>query len=393
MYITFQIITVIMGKNIQSVALKDEEINLSFKTNGLIIRNEHLIKSDIGGEYEILVEEGKKIKKNQDVINIYNSNKLSSDEIDKKIIEIKQEISKLENGQNNRNENKIVELNEKIDLISKDIRVQIKDKNYDVEDKQEKLNTLIEEKENLLNTNSNQAKVKSKEDELEILVNQKNKNIYSQKSDIAGIVSYSTDNKESIYTYNSINNITHDDIENESDNYSNIEKKGSIKEDEVLMRIVDNSNFYIAISVNDVDVEKFEVEQSIKINNNGNLIDGKIDQIYQNEENFIVIIKISTQNMAFFDTRVKEFDIIYKTVEGFKIPKSSFKEVDNKNGIYRINQENNKPEFIEVKKVESEDEDFKYISSESELNVSSKLNSFDEVILRPNFININLKIE
>ena len=43
------------------------------------------------------------------------------------------------------------------------------------------------------------------------------------------------------------------------------------------------------------------------------------------DDNIVVIFKISNQNIEIYDTRVEEFDIIYKQIEGLKIPKESIK--------------------------------------------------------------------
>ena len=67
-----------------------------------------------------------------------------------------------------------------------------------------------------------------------------------------------------------------------------------------------------------------------------------LKKIYTNEGNNVIIFKISNQNVEIYDTRVEEFDIIYKQIDGLKIPKQSIDEINNQKGVYVLNQETKK---------------------------------------------------
>ena len=98
--------------------------------------------------------------------------------------------------------------------------------------------------------------------------------------------------------------------------------------------------------------------------------------------------------MDIYDTRVKEFDIIYKQIEGLKIPKSSIKVVDEKEGVYVINEENKVTNFIELKGINFEDENYKYINYyNNKVDGIETVDLYDKIILKPNIININMKIK
>lgn len=63
-----------------------------------------------------------------------------------------------------------------------------------------------------------------------------------------------------------------------------------------------------------------------------------MEEIYRNGDNNVVIFKISNQNVEIYDTRVKEFDIIYKQIDGLKVLNKSIEEVNNQKGVYVLNQ-------------------------------------------------------
>ena len=85
---------------------------------------------------------------------------------------------------------------------------------------------------------------------------------------------------------------------------------------------------------------------------------------------------------------MEEFDIIYRQMEALRIPKESIVKKDSKTGVYVINEENNKPEFIEIKGISFEDDTYVYVDFRSnEVNGVNTIKLHDRIILRPNFIN------
>ena len=113
--------------------------------------------------------------------------------------------------------------------------------------------------------------------------------------------------------------------------------------------------------------------------------------IYKKNGKNVAIIKIMEQNMSIYDTRIKEFDIIYKKIEGFKIPIESIVEENNILGVYVINEETKMPEFVSLGKNFYKDEKYVYVDynrSKDEKN----LNLYDRILLYPNFVNKNIKV-
>ncbi|MBO3446114.1 HlyD family efflux transporter periplasmic adaptor subunit, partial [Clostridium sp. CCUG 7971] len=173
-----------------------------------------------------------------------------------------------------------------------------------------------------------------------------------------------------------------------------------VKEGDTVARIVDNNNMYIAVCVDKKESKLFKINQDVciglkseKMNAKVEKMNAKVEKMYKDEENFVIIFKISEQNVGIYDTRVEEFDIIYKQIEGLKIPKESIKIVDDKQGVYVVNEQTQDIEFKELKGIEYENDDFIFIDYyKNDINNIKTVSLYDEIILKPNNINKNIKI-
>ena len=346
-YILFKISINIMGKNVDTLVLESEVMNLKITEKGLIIRDEYLIKSNQNGELNSIVKEGEKLRKGDTVATIYKSSNIV-EENKKKIDELNKEIKKLQ----------IEYENSKSNLSKELIKVNIK----------------------------------TKKDQKAIINNSNNKNINYLYMPTPGVVSNKYDGYENIYTLDSLKNLTYEDIENTENNYKDIKFKDSvIKESEVVARIIKSDYSYIAICTdNDTVLEK---NQKVEILFDNDNIEAIVENIYINGNYNLIIFKLSNQKIEIYDTRVKEFDIIYKKIDGLKIPKKSIEEVSNQKGVYVLNQQTRKVDFVELKTIQYENDEFVFIDYYKNKNEGIKtIDMYDEIILNPNIINKNIKL-
>ena len=132
----------------------------------------------------------------------------------------------------------------------------------------------------------------------------------------------------------------------------------------------------------------FNQGDNVKIENKKVLINGEIYTKYKKNDYFITVVKITQQNIGIYDTRQEEFDIIYRQMEAIRIPKESIVKNHNKKGVYVINEENDRPEFVELKGISFEDNDYIYVDFRSNKNSGvDTVKLHDRIILKPNFIN------
>ena len=298
-YILLQITINIIGKNIETLVIESETIELKVRAKGLVIRDEYLIKSNQSGNIKNMAKDGEKLKKGD----------------------------------------ALAAINAFYFYI--------------------------------------------------YLCNNKNINYLSMPT--SGVVSTKYDGYEDIYTLDKLENLTAKDIEDVEDNYKKLDIENTfIKESEVIARVIQSDYSYIAIlTENDI----FEDNQKVEIVFDSDNVQGNVEEIYRNGDNNVVIFKISNQNVEIYDTRVKEFDIIYKQIDGLKVPKQSIEEVNNQKGVYVLNQETRKVDFVELKTIQYEDDEVIFIDYYKNQKEGIKtIDRHDEIILKPNSINKNIKI-
>ncbi len=346
-YILLQISINIIGKNIDTLVIESETVELKVSAKGLIIRDEYLIKSNQSGIIKSMVNNGEKLKKGDALAAIYSNSKNLEE-----------------------NKSKIVQLNKEIDELETEYE-----------------NSKSDISKELIN-----VKIKNKKEQRVVLNDENNKNINYLNITTSGVVSTKYDGYEDIYTLDKLENLTSKDIEDAENNYKELDiENTSIKESEVVARIIQSDYSYIAICTKDDDI--FEDNQKVEIVFDSENIQGNVEKIYRNGNDNVVIFKISNQNVEIYDTRVKEFDIIYKQIDGLKVPKQSVKEKNDQKGVYVLNQETKKVDFIELKNIQYEDDEFIFIDYYKNQKEGIKtIDIYDEIILKPNSINKNIKI-
>lgn len=346
-YILLQISINIIGKNIDTLVIESETVELKVSAKGLIIRDEYLIRSNQSGIIKSMVNNGEKLKKGDALAAIYSNSKNLEE-----------------------NKSKIVQLNKEIDELETEYE-----------------NSKSDISKELIN-----VKIKNKKEQRVVLNDENNKNINYLNITTSGVVSTKYDGYEDIYTLDKLENLTSKDIEDAENNYKELDiENTSIKESEVVARIIQSDYSYIAICTKDDDI--FEENQKVEIVFDSENIQGNVEKIYRNGNDNVVIFKISNQNVEIYDTRVKEFDIIYKQIDGLKVPKQSVKEKNDQKGVYVLNQETKKVDFIELKNIQYEDDEFIFIDYYKNQKEGIKtIDIYDEIILKPNSINKNIKI-
>lgn len=346
-YILLQISINIIGKNIDTLVIESETVDLKVSAKGLIIRDEYLIRSNQNGIIKSMVNNREKLKKGDALAAIYSNSKNLEE-----------------------NKSKIVQLNKEID----ELETEYEDSKSDISKE-------------LIN-----VKIKNKKEQRMVLNDENKKNVNYLNMTTSGVVSTKYDGYEDIYTLDKLENLTSKEIEDAENNYKELDiENTSIKESEVVARIIQSDYSYIAICTKDDDI--FEENQKVEIVFNSENIQGNVEKIYRNGNDNVVIFKISNQNVEIYDTRVKEFDIIYKQIDGLKVPKQSVKEKNDQKGVYVLNQETGKVDFIELKNIQYEDDEFIFIDYYKNQKEGIKtIDIYDEIILKPNSINKNIKI-
>ena len=196
-YVLLQIVASLIAKSTNTFVIENEKLELKNTAKGLIIRDEYLIKSNQNGTITSTANDGEKLKKGDTIAVIYKNIK-NLYENKSAIKKLNEEIEALKIDKENSNSNFSSEL----------INIQINNK--------------IEQREKLHYEN--------------------NKGLNYLNIQTSGTISYKYDGYENIYTVDSIENLTIEDIENTENNYKNINTENEfINESDIIARVIESS--------------------------------------------------------------------------------------------------------------------------------------------------------
>ena len=375
-------VVILLGKTTtKTLTLKNEMVEESFNKKGLIIRDEYVINSNFDGKVEYYLKDGDRVKKKEDIACVY-SNEISDDDL-KSLKNIKNDISSIENGDTAFIKKDIGNINKEISLLSQKLQIELLNENIDVYGQIEKINKLIDDKNLLINSDLNDKSLKNKQVQEKEVTNLIDKNTEVFKSKNSGVVSYQFDGNEEKFNFDNINQIKIKDIEGTKNNYKDISKEKKLDKGEPIARIINNLKQFVAISCNEEEIKKIKIGQKIILSSDIEKINSKVYDIYKEGKQYIVILEISEQNVEIYDTRIKEFDIIYKSIEGLKVPKKAVVNSDGKKGVYVVS-ETGDAKFVELKGTLYESEEYIVIDHyKNDINGVNTIKIYDEIILNP----------
>lgn len=380
-YIIINGITVFIGKNIDTLVVSNEKIEEYITTKGLLIRDEYIINSTMTGNIEAYFKEGDKVKNLDKVAYVYNNN---IDEANFKELEsLEKEVIQIEEGQSSIIKADVDKVNKKIEKNKDNIQTKLIQGKLGISKEVVELEEHIKDKNKLLKSDLNSKPIINKKEEINKLSNKIEKNSDILQTNKSGIISYKFDGNESKYNIDNISELNIDDIEYTENEYIDILNEGVIKHGQPIARIINNIKQYLAIVVEENEIMNFKENNSVIIRDKNNQINAKVHNIYTKNDKNVVVFEISEQNIEINDTRVAEFDIIYKSIEGIKIPKSSIVKKDNVEGVYIVS-ETGSAKFIEIKGTSYENEEFIVIDYyKNEIEGVKTIDIYDEIILEP----------
>lgn len=365
----FRTIAVVQYGSIQNV----------YKAQGVIIRNECIIKSPITGVLELNVKEGEKVGLGFELAVVYDENNYISyknklDEIDKKITENEENIK---NSPFQEDLKKIEEqITEKEDALRN-----AKDKKYtetlkkEIESLKNKQNLILGEKSTYYNN-------------LQLLYKQKEEIVSQFKtyakiitSPMSGIVTFNIDGYEELLNPLKMESINEEFI-NKVEN-KDLKPLGSgqkVESDTPVLKVVDNFNWFVAFVINDVNKD-FKINEvvKIKLENSSEEIDGRVFSIKDiNSTKRIIIIKLDKYIKDFYSIRKANLEIIKDYYVGLKVPKTAVIQKDGQYGVY-LYKSGGKEVFKPVI-VKGMDDKFAIIENVDKLQ---GLKIYDEILKHP----------
>lgn len=261
--------------------------------NGMIIKNETVINSEIKGTTNFFVHEGQKINKNSYVCLVDAQGELI-DLLNQNVNQLTNNDSRLQEQIRtfvlNKNDTSFTYTYDALDKINKGI--------FDLS------NTIIYNDKSTLNNILN------------TYTNEHIDRVKLYQTPISGLVSYHIDGYESINR----DNFTYEDL------YQKTNKQDSLNEENTgLFKMVEDYKWYLAAEINGICQKYIEDKNSVNVIfvSKGLEINAKVDDIINEGDKTYVIFEFDRFLNQFIYDRFIDFKIVYNSDDGIKIPNSA----------------------------------------------------------------------
>ena len=327
-YIIFEVGNLLLQPT-DIVTVENGKISSEKSAEGYIIREETVLKGENykNGMSQIKAE-GEKISTNENAFRYYTKDE---ENLTNKIKELDSKIAEAQSQENNifSSDVKVIEqeIESKINQLNdaKDVQ-KIQEYKSEIEELIKKKTKIIGE---LSPSGSYFKKLIQKRSEYE---KQLNSGSEYMKAPNSGVVSYKVDGLEDKINTNSI-----DDLTIEYLNKLNLKTGQVIQTNTECGKIVNNYYCYIATILKKDDIKNIEEGKSIKIRlTNGDEISAGVEKIKEENDKEIVILKITKDVEELIEYRKINFDIIYWSYSGLKVPNSSIIEENGLKYVIRV---------------------------------------------------------
>lgn len=307
------------------------QLNIENEYDGIVFRNELIIKTNVEGNIRYNVADGDKVKKGLKIAEIYRSGETKgaveiADDNDQESVgaqiltvsedELQAEIDKLVAA--------LLEARKRQDYL------QVSDLKQDLDLKLDKLEMLTEMT-STSGTGFEQAYVGGGS-----LSEGQSISFYSPKS---GLVTFASDGLESVLTLDNIYKLDYDGLLEQ-----NIEVK-SLTTDYVtpgspVYKIVDNSVWMLVALIEKNEIGMYEEGKYVKVKIGGESVTGVVSKVFETGQRGALVLKMTEQVSDFHKERIVKTIIIRENYQGLKIPNTSIISRDGIQGVYVLGVDN-----------------------------------------------------
>ena len=311
------------------VTVENGKISSEISTEGYIIREETVLKGENykNGMSQIKAE-GEKISIGENAFRYYTKDE---ENLNNKIKELDNKIAEAQSQESNifSSDVKVIEteIENKINQMNnvKDVQK--------IQEYKSELDELVKKKTKIIGelspSGSYMKKLIQKRSEYE---KQLNSGSEYMKAANSGVVSYKVDGLEETLNVNSIDNITEEYL-----NKLNLKAGQIVPSSTECGKVVNNYYCYIATVLKKEDTEQLEEGKNIKVRlTNADEITAKVFKIKEENNKNIVILKITKDVEELIEYRKINFDLIYWSYFGLKVPNSSIIKENDLNYVIRV---------------------------------------------------------
>lgn len=379
----------VYGNNVTTDIIRMGEIEDSINIDAVIVRNEVVMNSALGGKCIKEINEGEKVKANERIATVLNGSS------EKLLEELKQLDLRIIDAQKKRNEN--LELfSDDLKKIDKEIEEKLKqvintgnvNVLSEIREIKKEVDGLIQKKAVIAGSlSSPDTHIKGLLDDKEILQQKINANTKDIRTTYSGVVSYVVDGYEDILSPDKISEYTLQDVES-------IEVRGVQKDIEELgveankpfAKIITGIEYYLVLSVDTKKANGFKVDDiiEIRLNEFDKVMSG--DVFYRSDDfggNSILAVRVSNALSETAALRKVNIDLIKSKYGGFKVPLRSLVNIDYEKKSAELGLvKANRARFVKVKIV-GKNEEFAIIENGDIKPEDYSVNLYSSYIVNP----------
>ena len=353
-------------------------------TTGYIIRKEQVIEDENheNGIYAI-IPEGQRVAVNEYIFRYYSDDEKG---INEQIKQLNYQIQDKLEGE------KTIPSSADIKVIENQIEEKIENinmlNNYqEILEYKNNIDNLISKKINYIGEVTENNEIKQLIEQRKQLVKQLTNGSEYKSAPISGVVSYRVDGLEQTLTEENLSQIN-------SELLDSLELKAGqiIPTSNEYGKVIDNFKCYIAVPINTELALQAKVGDTVILKTPSNdEFDAKIIQINEESGTRIIIFQIDKMTEELINHRKISIEIVWWNESGYKVPNQALIE---ENGLYYIMRNKSGIQSKLLVKIEKQNENFSIISSyttkelqelgfnESEIRNYKKISNYDEIILK-----------
>lgn len=378
------------GNNITSDVIRIGTIEESVHSNGIIVRDEELLKEPgFEGRYEAVIGEGERTPANSCIATVFNE---ASDTLLQKLEEIDVKIVKAHMEKAEKTaffSEDLAKLDDEIGMQVQNVILACNARSFaNLRQFRNEIDKIVGKKAEIVGESSTNSYIDSLKQEKINVQNQLNSNTFKVMSNLSGVVSYAIDGYESILTPQNLSELTPEMLDGITRKYSPKENDSKAYLGKPLVKIIKGTDIYIASTMDEADANRFKANDKIRlrINDIGMETSGYIVNINEPKNGKAVItVRTSRGADALSSVRRVNVDFISKIKEGFKVPLRCLRDISADGTKARIMIIRYKVATIRTVQIVCRDEEYAIIET-PEGELENTVNLYDTYIINPDNI-------
>ncbi|MEN6314366.1 MAG: HlyD family efflux transporter periplasmic adaptor subunit [Clostridiaceae bacterium] len=378
------------GNNITSDVIRIGTIEESVHSNGIIVRDEELLKAPgFEGRYEAVIGEGERTPAYSCIATVYND---TSDTLLQKLKEIDMRIAKAHMEKAEKTaffSEDLAKLDDEIGLQVQNVILACNARSFeDLSQYRNEIDKIVGKKAEIVGESSTDSYIDSMKKQKVNVQNQLNSNTFQVISNISGVVSYAIDGYESILTPKNLSELTPEMVDGITKKNSPHENDGKAYSGTPLAKIIKGTDIYIAAAMGTDDANRFKVDDKIKlrINDIGMETSGYIVNINEPKDGkSVLVVRANRGADVLSSTRKVNVDFISRAKEGFKVPLRCLRDISSDGTAARIMLIRYKVATARTVEIICRDEEYAIIGT-PEGEIENTVNLYDIYIINPDNI-------